>query len=148
MPPGHLPPLERFARPDACQRVLDLTHCHPFLVQLLCAEIVVLKNEQEPEYRRHATVADVDAAIPEALMSGSMFFSDLERNQLDKDSRAVLRAIANQGEGAIAPQDQLLADYPDILEQALEHLIQRELIEKIDNGYRIQVELIRRWFIR
>jgi AAA+ ATPase superfamily predicted ATPase len=30
--------------PNAVERVLQLTRCHPFLVQLLCAEIVALKT--------------------------------------------------------------------------------------------------------
>jgi AAA+ ATPase superfamily predicted ATPase len=38
--------------PNAVERVLQLTRCHPFLVQLLCAEIIVLKNEQDPSIRR------------------------------------------------------------------------------------------------
>ena len=42
--------------PIAASRVLDLTRCHPFLLQLLCAEIVVLKNEQPPARRRQATL--------------------------------------------------------------------------------------------
>jgi hypothetical protein len=34
------------------------------------------------------------------------------------------------------------------LDQTLTHLLQRELIEAIDGGYRFQVELIRRSFAR
>ena len=48
--------------PAATDLILRLTHGHPFLVQLLCSEIVVLKNEQAPAERRLATAADVAAA--------------------------------------------------------------------------------------
>lgn len=131
---------------DASQRVLDLTRGHPFLVQLLCAEIVVLKNEQEPKLRRHAMLADVETAIPEALSSGSMFFSDIERNQVDGSALVVLRAIANQGEGAIVPLAFLADQNVEGLGYVLKTLLQRELVEQTDNGYRVRVELIRRWF--
>ena len=83
--------------PDASQRVLDLTRCHPFLVQLLCGEIVALKNEQEVAVRRLARLADVEAAATEALSHGSFFFADIERNQVDADSLAILRTLAVQG---------------------------------------------------
>uniref|UniRef100_UPI00403F68F9 AAA family ATPase n=1 Tax=Microcoleus sp. OTE_8_concoct_300 TaxID=2964710 RepID=UPI00403F68F9 len=66
--------------PNAVERVLQLTRCHPFLIQILCAEIIALKNEQDPSIRRLATLADVEAAIPEALSVGSFFFADIQSN--------------------------------------------------------------------
>lgn len=142
-------PVQDFAlryEPDASQRVLDLTRGHPFLVQLLCAEIVVLKNEQDPAVRRLATLADVEAAVPEALASGSMFFSDIEGNQVDDAGRALLNALAAQGEGAILTIEALEQAVDGDLATPLAHLLRRELIEAAPQGYRIQVELIRRWF--
>jgi hypothetical protein len=144
-------PAEGFAlryEPGASQRILDLTRCHPFLVQLLCAEIVALKNEQPVDVRRLARVKDVEAAVPEALERGSFFFADIERNQVDATGLALLRILAVQGEGAAVSRESLayqLAD-PDELDRTLDSLTRRELIEPIDDGCRFQVELIRRWF--
>ncbi|MEM9088186.1 MAG: AAA family ATPase [Cyanobacteria bacterium P01_F01_bin.53] len=146
--------------PDASQRVLDVTRSHPYLVQSLCAEIVVLKNEQDPSIRRLATLADVEAAIPEALSSGSMFFSDIERNQVDAPALAILRYIAAQGEGAsisksalaehllkASAQTGLNAINSEEIKNALSLLLRRELIETTEpDHYRIQIELFRRWF--
>lgn len=132
--------------PDASQRVLDLTRGHPFLVQLLCAEIVALKNEQEPSVRRLACLADVEAAVPKALDSGSFFFADIERNQVDAAGLDLLRFLAAQGEGTVVDRDVLTQRSVDGQDQALHLLIRRELIESTDGGYRFQVELIRRWF--
>jgi hypothetical protein len=149
-------PIENFAlryEPPASQRVLDITKGHPFLVQLLCAEIVALKNDQDPSIRRLATLADVEAAIPEALEHGSMFFSDIERNQLDAQSLQVLRYFAQQGEAAIINSADLAAHFTGRAEIAegisgsIELLLRRELIETKPSGYSIQLELIRRWFI-
>ncbi|MEH1800174.1 MAG: AAA family ATPase [Nostoc sp.] len=132
--------------PNAVERVLQFTRCHPFLVQLLCAEIIVLKNEQDPSIRRLATLADVEAAIPEALQSGGFFFADIQNNQVDATGQAILRFIAAQGEGTIVSRQTLLQQFADA-DITFKLLLQRELIEEVDDGYRFQVELIRRWFI-
>jgi len=142
-------PVKDFAlryEPDASQRVLDLTRGHPFLVQLLCSEIVALKNEQELAIRRLARLADVEAAVPEALIHGSFFFADIQRNQVDAAGLALLRFIAAQGEGAVVGQGALARQFPDDIDHTIDQLLRRELIEPADEGYRFQVELIRRWF--
>jgi hypothetical protein len=149
-------PIDNFAlryEPPASQRVIDITRGHPLFVQLLCAEIVALKNDQDPSIRRLATLADVEAAIPAALEHGSMFFSDIEGNQLDTHSLKVLRYFAQQGEGAIISSTDLAAHFTERAEIAesisgsIELLLRRELIETKHSGYSIQLELIRRWFI-
>ncbi len=134
--------------PAASQRALDLTRGHPFLVQLLCAEVVALKNEQPPSARRLAAVADVETAVTLALDHGSFFFADIEQNQVDTVGREILRFIASYDEGQGAPRQALVDFVPSLLalEQALAALQQRELIEPVGDGYRFQVELVRRWF--
>jgi hypothetical protein len=142
-------PIENFAlryQPPASQRVIDITKGHPFLVQLLCAEIVALKNDQDPSIRRLATLADVEAAIPAALEHGSMFFSDIERNQLNTNALAVLRHFAQQGESAILSKLALEQQFSVGLEESIDLLLRRELLEIHPTGYSIQLELIRRWF--
>jgi hypothetical protein len=134
---------------EASQRVVELTRCHPCLVQMLCSEIVMLKNEQPAKTRWTAQIADIEAAIPKVLNSGKLFFNDIEENQIYASSLAVLHFLAAQGEGAIVNQVQLAANFPEQLDASLQNLLQRELIEIVeDGGYRIQVELIRRWFTK
>jgi hypothetical protein len=134
--------------PEAVERVLQLTRCHPFLVQLLCSEIVALKNEQDPSVRRLARLEDVEAAIPEAFSSGSFFFADIQNNQVDATGRDILRLIAAQGEGAVVSHKIIFQNFPNVADSTIKLLLQRELIEEeeIDDGYRFQVELIRQWF--
>ncbi len=142
-------PVEDFAlryTPEASQRVLDLTHGHPFLVQLLCAEIVALKNEQDLTRRRLACLADVEAAVPEALQHGALFFADIAHHQVDTSGLAVLRALAAQGAYAVVERHVLARTCPRALEQTLAVLVQREVLEPVASGYRFQVELVRRWF--
>jgi hypothetical protein len=133
--------------PDARERVMALTRCHPFLLQLLCSEVVAVKNEQPAADRRHATLADVEIAAREALHHGSLFFTDIEHNQVDEVGTIILRRLAAHGEGAVAP----LAVLADALLEgrvnaALERLLQRDLVEQSGGSYRFQVELVRRWF--
>lgn len=144
-------PVRDFAlryQPQATQRVVALTRGHPFLVQLLCAEVVALKNEQPPAQRRLATAADVETAVAPALQHGSFFFADIEKNQVDAVGLEVLRLMARHPEGEVTPRQALVQHIPSLmqLERALVELQHRELIESLNGGYRFQVDLIRRWF--
>ena len=132
--------------PTASRRVLEVTRRHPFLVQLLCAEIVAVKNAQPLARRHHACLADVEAAVPQALRSGRLFFASLEYDELDADGRALLRGLAAHGAGAVVPRETLARQCPTDLDQALVLPLQRELLEAVGTGYRFQVELIQRWF--
>ncbi|MCA9980443.1 MAG: hypothetical protein KDD89_06415, partial [Anaerolineales bacterium] len=140
--------------PAAVARVLGLTRGHPHLVQLLCYVIVSLKNEQALEKRWLVGVADVDTAVEEALEIGSFFFADIEQNQADEMGLAILRHIAQQGEYGTVDLLSLQAQFggadglalEPALAQALDHLLQRDLLEVTEDAYRFQVEMIRRWF--
>ena len=145
--------------PDAVAHVRNLTSGHPALTQLICYEIVALKNEGPPETRRLATVADVEAAIPNALESGSFFFTEMA-NQVGASGQAVLRAIAEAGNHQpvslealrIANQAPLVQELDKNLDQDLAQtvalLCRRDLIEEVEprSAYRFEVELFRRWF--
>lgn len=142
-------PVRDFAlryEPDASRRVVEVTNGHPMLVQQLCEEIVAFKNEQDPAIRRLARLSDVESAIEDAISHGSMFFADIEFNQVDSGGVELLRFIAARGEGAIVNQSELARQFADELEPVLELPLRRDLIEPVNGGYRFQVEMIRRWF--
>ena len=136
--------------PEAKQRVMDLTHNQPALVQLLCGEIVQLKNTQTVDKRLTVQVEDVEAVSINILKLGRFFFADIEQNQVNKTGRKILRFMAtSHQEGEIVSRDILLAQFPTDLAETLALLLRRELIEEVGNGegYRFQVELVRRWFL-
>ena len=145
-------PVKEFAlayEPAASRRVLALTQCHPFLLQLLCGEVVALKNEQAPDVRRLASVEDVETAARSALEVGSMFFADIQWNQVGARERELLRVLAAVGEGAYASAAELSPDRPsEETGTGLARLEQRGVIERTADNYRFRVELIRRWFAR
>jgi hypothetical protein len=134
--------------PEASQRVLSVTRQHPALVQLLCGEIVQLKNTQPMNQRLKVQVDDVEAAIPQALKFGGFFFADIEQNQIGEIGQVVLRFMASHDEGAVVSLQALEAKTQSAteLEKTLALLVQRELVEAEGDGYRFQVEMIRRWF--
>jgi hypothetical protein len=113
----------------------------------LCGEIVALKNEQVPERRRIATVTDVEAAVPRALSRGSMFFADIEQNQVNVVTLPLLQFMARADKG-IKPHtlSQYAAEKAYDLDKVLATLIQRELIAETGGVYHFQVELVRLWF--
>lgn len=132
--------------PAATQRVWELTHGHPALTQLLCYELVALKNQQVSTSRRLATIADVETAAGEALGRGALFFHEIETGQLTTEACQLLRWLARQGEGVVVSVDRVQAAWPDGVGPALKLLLRRELIGYYKGGYHFQVELIRRWF--
>ena len=84
--------------------------------------------------------------MPQALNHGSFFFADIAYSQIDDLGLALLRFLAAQGEGAVVGREALTRQCPASLAQTLALLTRRELIEAVEGGYRLQVELIRRWF--
>ncbi len=135
--------------PAALRRVLTLTRRHPALIQRLCSEIVMLKNQQPVACRRVVCLEDVEAAVPAVLTHGSLFFAHIQHHQVTACGARILRFIAAQGEGAVVSPDALTRHIPDGLDHTLAQLIRRDLIETVDGnlqGYRFQIELVRRWF--
>jgi hypothetical protein len=144
-------PIKEFAlayEAAASQRILALTRGHPYLVQLLCGEIVMRKNEEPLPVRCYATVADVEAAVPIMLTRGRQFFADIALHQVDGSGLHLLQRLARQGEGEPTSWEQVteVISEPAALQQTLAMLQHRELIEQVQGGYRFQVEVIRRWF--
>lgn len=132
----------------ALDRVLFVTRGHPYLVQLLCSEVVNLKNEQDADIRLCATRADVETALPLMIERGRQFFADIEVNQVSRDGLAVLRTLAAQGERRGCSQSELARQFDASLNvgATLKALMNRELVKKSGEEYCFQVEAIRLWF--
>ena len=134
--------------PNATQRILTVTHCHPALIQLLCKEILfLLKQEQGFRLRKVIQTKDVEAAIPKALESGRNYFVHIA--QISAAEKEILCQLAAQGEGATLSQAALVEKLgvQNPLDKSLSNLSQSDLIEETPMGYRFQVEFIRRWFL-
>ncbi|MDM8547411.1 AAA family ATPase [Candidatus Venteria ishoeyi] len=125
---------------DALVYILKLTHCHPALVQLLCNELVELKNTQPAKVRHLVCFEDVEATVPLALSAGSFYFNDMIYNQIDKHDLLLLNAIAAVGESAWQQVDMQQH------QTRLQHLLQRDLIQASPRQagyYQVHIELLR-----
>jgi hypothetical protein len=134
--------------PEATHRVFALTRGHPYLVQLLCSEIVIHKNAQEPTERRQATLADVEATLPLTLARGHPFFTDIAMNQVDDGGRRLLHLLARLEREQGADRALLGQHFSDEAELSatLASLVRRELLEEVAGRWRFQVALIQQWF--
>jgi hypothetical protein len=132
--------------PEALARVLAVTRGHPFLVQLLCGEIVTHMNGLPPGDRRLCRAADVEASVARALDRGEMYFGEVETRQAGADGAVLLRRLAEKGEGAVM-DEVALARGMEGAGEVLRRLVRREIVEEEGGGYRFKVELLRRWFV-
>jgi hypothetical protein len=124
---------------------LYLSHCQPYLVQVLCGLVVERLNKARrlpPDTRVEA--ADVSAVVASALERGQAYFSDLWRGQIGGEAaRRILEALARQ-EDLRLPATALEALEPDPREcnAALRTLLRREIVGKGEESLRILVPLV------
>ncbi|MBE8971141.1 ATP-binding protein, partial [Nostocales cyanobacterium LEGE 12452] len=93
-------PVENFRdiyEPTAVDEIIRLTRCQPYLVQLVCYEVVELLNRDIRRNRRQAdtakaTAQDVKEVIPVVLERGDQYFRELWTSLADSD-RSLLRRI-------------------------------------------------------
>ena len=145
-------PIEAFPldyEPEAVDRLVEATHCHPCLIQLACSALVDTKNGQRSRY---ASREDVEQALEQALETGDYVFRGVW-DWIPPSERVVLSALASEG-GATVEQ---LAYRGPASEGEIRRMLQRltgaEVLEVVsdENGspaFRFQVELFRRWVER
>ena len=134
--------------PAVSHRAFTLTGGHPFLLQLLCSEIIALKNSQRGRQRWEVSEADIETAVPRALTRGVLFFADIETSQLDREEVVCLQRLAREGEGAIFTRNDFAEWFAalDNPEQTLQRLLLREVVTAAPGGFTFRIELVRRWF--
>lgn len=121
--------------PGVVDRVLDLTHGQPFLVQALGSELVNLINREK---RKEATLADLDVAIDRVLGMADAYFENNWRD-CNEAEQAVLRALATQQVDGLAAAER---------QRALLGLSRKELVEQRDSQWQFTIELFRLWVKR
>lgn len=115
---------------EAEERLLFLTHRHPYLIQLLCSLLVEHLNR---ERRTRAGAGDVEAVIPHAFERAAAFFHEWWEFDMGEGGRRVLLRVY-QGEPPMA------ADGP-----LLHRLVRKEVLERVDGQFRFQVPLMQRY---
>lgn len=118
--------------PGVVERVLDLTHGQPYLVQALGSELVNLINRDK---RKEATLADLDTAIERVLGMAAAYFENNWRD-CDEHEQAALRELVTRQTGELSAAER---------QRALMGLHRKELIEQRDGQWQFTVELFRLW---
>ncbi|WYL96058.1 MAG: AAA family ATPase [Gloeotrichia echinulata IR180] len=82
-------------RPEAVERIIYWTRCQPYLVQLLCSELVDYLNLKYPQNALNiqANSQDVDSIIDKALISGNGYFDELWKNSLNQEQRDCIKNL-------------------------------------------------------
>ncbi len=139
---------------EAAEKVYNLTGGHPYLTQQLCQVIWENLYDEDPEDAPVVRSEDVEQAVPEAVKSATNSLEWLW-NGLGPAERVVASALAEAGPEIIT-QDKLekclmesgvriligeLQNAPRVLEEW-------DLIKPEHDGYRIRVEMLRRWIVQ
>ncbi|MGD9094209.1 MAG: ATP-binding protein, partial [Anaerolineales bacterium] len=136
---------------EAVEHIWDWTHGHPYLVQLMCSVIWDSAYEDSPSDAPQAGKKDIDGAIKESLQRGAHAFRWIW-DGLPPAERVVTAAMAESDEEVIS-QDEMVKILRSSgvrlivreLELAPETLVEWEVLEQVDGGYRFMVPLLRRW---
>lgn len=137
---------------SAVKHILSLTRGHPYLTQLTCQRLFDYAVDLSLDPFT-ITVNDVEAAIPAVLEAGKNAFQWIW-DGLPPAERIIFSAIAGQTEaGGVLSE----ADITTVLQEAGIRILVRELnlapqtlvdwqmLERVDGGYRFFIELLRRW---
>lgn len=99
-------PVEDFSgniyEPAAVDAIIQLTRCQPYLVQLVCYQVVELLNHyirtqnRPPEIHTTATVEDVEKSIDKVLEGGYQYFQELWNTLRPEEQNLLLRLVNNQ----------------------------------------------------
>ena len=129
--------------PAALERVFSLTSGHPYLLQLVCSELVNQKNEGPLESRFVVAAADeVDQIIPDVLERGRQFLVDMEQNQFPTGTLPIIKKLAETG--SLTAEE---LPIPEDIQPAFQRLLTIEFVSQHDDTFHLPIELIRHWLI-
>lgn len=146
---------------EAVDRILTLTHCHPFLTQLLCQRLWQ-RAHYGPRARDVQELAispdDVEAVVEDALETGELQFSWLWNglSPAEKVYIAALAAISDENRSILEDEViEVLSKHAErfrtsqVEVEAPQYLVKRNILEKTgERQYRFAIELMRRWVQR
>ncbi|MBY5310423.1 AAA family ATPase [Aphanizomenon flos-aquae CCAP 1446/1C] len=143
--------------PEALDKIYDLTHGQPYLVQLVGFHLVRLYNdfvfEQGKPRESVFTLEDVETIVnkPEFFQRGSNYFNGVwgqsgENN--DNTQQVILSHLAKHSRGLTLNELIELTGIDETdLQNALEVLKRHDVIVENQGRWRIIVELFRRWVV-
>jgi len=136
---------------EAINEIWQLTNGHPYLTQMLGQTIWDAAYLTDPDDAPTVTLDMVSAALPKTIESSTNALEWLWQG-LASAERFVSSALAQAGQKAISQDEleKLLTDNGvrvliSQLQNAPQLLVDWDLLERVNGGYRFRVELLRRW---
>ena len=143
-------------REQAIERILDLTAGSPYYIQIICNRLVEYMNV------KHAllvTGADVEQVKNELISDVNALGSDKFDNLInsgdtstdaisDEDALKVLKAIAdNSSKIDWCHREKIVCETSSPTDTILDDLEKREVVERREQSYQIQVGLFKEWLL-
>ena len=116
---------------EVVNKILDVTNCQPYLVQALCFELV---NHLNNYYRKNARMEDINATIEKVLISTGNYFYYIYNSECSENEKDILKKLAKN----------IQIDEKEI---EIDSLIRKDILEKINGGYKFKVELMKKWIL-
>lgn len=141
---------------DAVERIIEATHRQPYLVQLVCYEIIKRLNhqvlDQGIERKRVLTLSDAEAVIGSTDLwyraAGSYFSGIWQQAEMDEPSgqKDVLLALTQSAMEMSAEEIARVSRLaPEKVKHALEVLARHDVVEEAQDRWRLTIELMRPW---
>jgi len=138
---------------QAIEHIIQLTGGHPYLTQQLCQVIWDEKHEKRRSVKKSVESEDIEPSVSKALTCATNSLEWLW-DGLGPAERVVISALASSGPGIITQEDLEnrlqesgvriligeLRDAPCVLEEW-------NLIQSENDGFKMRVEMLRRWIV-
>ena len=142
-------------REQAVQRILDLTARSPYYIQMICQRLVDYMNNKRAKL---VTEADVDQVKNELIDGSNPLNQEMFDNLInsgdtsadaisDEDTLKILKAIADNSKTGPCRRDSIVCKTSSLVDTILDDLEKRDVIERREQSYKIQVELFKEWLI-
>ena len=142
-------------REQAIERILELTARSPFYIQIICNRLVDYMNvkhaglvtEADVEQVKNELIYDVNALgldkFDNLINSGDTSEDAIS----DEDALKVLKVIADNSSIGPCHRDRIDCEPRLPVDTILEDLEKRDVVERRDRSYQIQVGLFKEWLV-
>lgn len=135
---------------DAVQKIMRLSGCHPYFIQLLCNKVFDVAVNEDTHV---VGVSLLNKALVEAQEQENAFFNVW--SERGEDQRLTLSALAQiiEYDGFLAPVTRIqnilelgfVSIEIDRIQNAVDRLVQEEILQKDNDLFGFSVDLLRLW---
>jgi len=130
---------------EAVEEIINVTGCHPFLVQAVCSALI---NDLKADKRNQAETQDVVIAVNKVLeIWWDTYFQDLWK-RTDQGQRICLAIVKNLGKGDLQKIAQHSEMEESVVRSILQTLLKRDLVVLEQGSYRITTPIFNEWIER